>query len=309
MLLTVTMNPAVDKVYQVSNFSVDKVFRAEEMTYTAGGKGLNVARVIDQLDYDVTATGLYGGKNGEYISEEINKIGIKDEFYQINSETRTCINITDPENNTSTEVLEKGPIINNNSLESFFKHFLDLIDDYELIAASGSLPQGVPEDFYGRLIRAAKDKGKKFILDTSGLYFAEGIKAAPFMVTPNKEELMKLFSANNNSLTDILKCLAQLKEMGIELPLVTLGSDGCIVNIDQDYYHLKGPEIDVINPVGSGDSFLAGTMIGLSNNKTKLEAVRQGMACGMTNTQFFKTAVVEKQLIEKYYEIISIKKI
>lgn len=309
MLLTVTMNPAVDRFYDVNEFTVDNVFRPKEMIATAGGKGLNVARVAKLLGEFVMASGLIGGSNGKFIDKRIKEEGIESQFVKIKGETRICINITDKKNTTSTEVLENGPTISPEELEIFLEHYEKLLDKCNVITASGSLPKGVPNNFYQSLIRLAQKKGKKFILDTSGEPFVEGIKAAPYMIKPNEEEVKKLLDKEIKNITDYVEILFDFKNQGIELPIITLGKNGCITIIDNKIYHFKNPKVEVINTVGSGDAFIAGCAVALNAGEGIINVVKKGMACGITNTQFSKTGFISKKLFDKFLEQIQLEKI
>ncbi|GAB6138766.1 1-phosphofructokinase [Halanaerobaculum tunisiense] len=309
MLLTITMNPAIDKFYAVDDFSVDNVFRPKEMIATAGGKGLNVARVANLLGEFVMASGLLGGINGEFIDKEVKKQGIESKFINVNGETRICINITDQKNTTSTEILENGPTISSDELENFLEYYDKLLDKCEVVVASGSLPKGVPSDFYQKLIKLAKQKEKKFILDTSGDYFMEGLKAIPYMIKPNEDEIEKIIDKEISSINDYAEVLLNFKEQGIELPIISLGKDGCITIINNQIYHFKPPVVEVKNTVGSGDSFIAGCAVALDAGEKTVDVVKLGMACGIANTQFSKTGFVSKELVNELLDQIEVNKL
>ncbi|QTL99623.1 hexose kinase [Iocasia frigidifontis] len=304
MLLAITMNPAIDKVYSVDDFAVDAVFRPRDMTATAGGKGLNVARVAYLLGESVTAAGLLGGNNGQFISKEVQKRGIISEFMEITGETRICINITDQKNTTSTEILENGPIVSRQELENFLEHYNKLLDGVDVVTASGSLPEGIPVDFYKILINIAKSRDKKFILDSSGEYLVEGIKSIPYMIKPNQDEVEQIAGQRLSDISDYIGVLWEFKKQGIELPVISLGRNGCLTVIKKQVYHFKGPLLKVKNTVGSGDSFIAGCAVALSQGRALIDVIKLGMACGAANTQFFKTGMVSKELVDDYFEEI-----
>lgn len=306
MILTITMNPAIDKVYSVKDFKVNNVFRPDKMTATAGGKGLNVARVAKMMGLKTSVSGLIGGNNANFIEDEIKKEEIVNEFCRINGETRICINILDQKNNTSTEILESGPLISEKELNSFIKKYENIINRCNIISASGSLPRGVPTNFYQNLIDIAKKRGKKFILDTSGEYLKEGIKSAPYLVKPNEDEIETLINKEISSFADYKEILLDFKNIGIELPLITLGKEGAIALINNKFYHYKTPKVNVKNSVGSGDSFIAGIMFALSNGAILIDVVKTAIAFGTANTQFFKTGFVSKEIVDKYLKEIEV---
>ena len=310
MILAVNMNPAMDKVYAVDDFQAGKVFRPRDMTATAGGKGLNVARVAHLLGEKVIATGLIGGSTGRQIEEEVRNGGMDSRFVPIQGESRICINIMDHRNSTSTEVLEPGPVATEEDAGAFLSRYQELLGECSVVTASGSLPKGLPADFYFTLIRLAKEKGKRFLLDTSGAFFREGIKARPFLIKPNRDELTALQNAETGSRQtseksemvreDIVKAVQAFQARGIGLPVVSLGRKGCIAALEDGVYHFTTPAVDTVNTVGSGDSFVAGCAVALSRGECSRDVIRLGMACGTANTQFFKTGWIEKDMVEKF---------
>jgi tagatose 6-phosphate kinase len=303
-ILAINLNAAIDKVYAVDDFQVGGVFRTRDMTATAGGKGLNVARVSHLLGESVVATGFLGGGNGQFIAQKVRESGISAEFVQISGESRICIAVMDQKNNTSTEVLEAGPIITPFECENFIQHYRQLLKDCKVVTASGSLPKGAPSDFYRKLIAEAKVQNIPFILDTSGASLAEGIDGLPYMIKPNQEEVGKLLNRNLDTLEEQAAAVWQLRKRGIELPCITLGKNGCVTGFTEGVYHFHGPAIEVLNTVGSGDSFVAGCAVGIARNLPPFEIIKLGMASGMTNTQFFETGMISLELVEKFLKQI-----
>ena len=305
MILTVTTNPTIDRVYFVDDFKTGEVHRPEKFTKTAGGKGLNVARVGKILGADTAAMGFAGGYSGEFIKKEVESFGIKSLFTQISGETRTCVNISD-KNGKSGEILEPGPTISNEEKESFNKLFSSIVGDYEIICVSGSLPRGLDSDFYKELIRIAKEKGRKIIVDTSGKTLEDILDSKPYMVKPNKDELSKLMNKEVKSLDDVKTALDFLYEKGVEVPFISLGKDGAAVLTDGKYYKFSTPSINVINTVGSGDSTIAGIATGLDRKMDILDSIKLAMAAGTANTQFEQTGFVTKELVEEFYKKITV---
>lgn len=303
-ILSITLNPAIDKVYEIDDFRIGSVFRPHAMTATAGGKGLNVARVAFMLGEPVIATGFIGGGNGRFIEQKVNETGITAEFIPIQGESRICIAVMDQKNNTSTEVLEPGPIIAPEECEKFFRHYRQLLNDCAVIIASGSLPQGVPSDFYRKLIEIANSQNIRFILDTSGESLEQGIKSLPAMIKPNLEEMEKLIKFDLTTLDVQAAAVIMLRQRGIMMPCITLGKNGCIAGLPDGVYHFYGPSIDVVNTVGSGDSFVAGCAVGHARNMKPVEIIKLGMASGMANTQFFQTGMISLELVSQFYEQI-----
>jgi len=300
MILTVTANPAVDRVYFVDEFEIGEVYRPFDMKVSAGGKGLNVARVAKLLGEDVAAAGFLGGSGGGFIADAVEKLGITDRFTRINGETRTCVNIS--VGGKSGEILEPGPEVSAAEVEKFIADFALEIERHDALTISGSAPRGVPSDFYVKLIEIANAKGKKVILDTSGDALEAGIAAKPFMVKPNRFELSKLLGAE----ADVRGGLKALAGMGVALPVVSLGKDGAMAYVEGEFFKFSTPDVPVVNAVGSGDSFVAGVAVGVSRGMSPLDAVKLGMACGTANTQFAQTGMVSQELVNQFFKQIEV---
>ncbi len=308
MILAVTLNPAIDTVYSVDRFEVGKVFRPQKMWQTAGGKGINVARVASILGERVIATGFIGGNNGHFIRDQLKKLGIEDEFVSSEGETRICIAINDPVRNTSTEILESGPVISPEEQEVFLKSFRRVIRDIDIVALSGSLPRGIATNYYGKLIDICNQNGKKVILDTSGEALIQGLKHRPFMIKPNQQEIEAL-AGEPLTETGIIRVARELQEKGVNLVCVTLGAAGCIAVTTEGTYRLRTPAIKTINTVGSGDAFIAGCAVAFQNNQAIQDVLKSGMACGMANTQFAETGKVSQQLVKEFSALVTVEKL
>lgn len=308
MILTITANPTVDRVYFVDNFEMGEVHRPERMVYSAGGKGLNVARVAHIIGENATTMGFVGGFNGEYIKSELQKIGIETAFTQVDEETRVCVNISDKKG-LSGEILEKGPAVTQKQVEEFLAEFEKRVKDCDIICASGSLPQGVDSSFYREIIRISKENNKRAIVDASGKVLEDVIEAKPFMIKPNRYELSLLMKKEIESVDDVKTALLFLDEKGIELPLITLGKDGAMAYIDGEFYKFNSPDVKVKNTVGSGDSTVAGIATGLRRGMTTIDSIKLGMAAGTANTQFEETGMVSQELVEKYYKEVTVEKL
>ena len=195
MILTVTMNPSVDTRYQLDELIIDDVNRVTPEK-TAGGKGLNVARVLGQLGDDVVATGLLGGHMGAYMAELMDANGINNDFVPIKGETRICLNILHAGN--QTELLESGPTIAPEELDAFTAKFTELAGKADVVTISGSLPRGVEADYYAKITGIAENAGAKVLLDTSGASLEAALKSEikPELVKPNLTEINGLLGTN-----------------------------------------------------------------------------------------------------------------
>lgn len=303
-ILTVTANPAIDRAYFFEKFTLGQVHRPVKTAFTPGGKGLNVSRVCKALGADVVATGFVGGYTGDFLRAEVAKLGIEDGFTQIQGETRICINICD-HTGFSSEILESGPSVAAGEQEQFVESYRQHIADCDIITVSGSLPRGLTPDFYIQIANIAKQYGKRVIFDTSGKTFAEIVRAKPFMVKPNRDEFLSFAGWQE---FEPKKALLLLKELGVEVPVISLGKEGAVAMVDGDCYRFAVPSIAVVSPVGSGDSTVAGIATGLASGMPVCDAIRLGMAAGITNALFEGTGCISKELVWEFYEKITVER-
>ena len=309
MILSVTMNPSVDMSYPLEEFHLDTTNRidSEKVRKTAGGKGLNVSRVLHLLEADVCSTGIIGGQLGGYIQKELDKDKMNHHFLEIDQESRNCLAIL--HNGKQTEILESGPVIDQQTQADFLELFQNLLQKADILTISGSLPKGIPASFYSQLIELAASKQIPTILDCSGQALKESLsgKIKPTVIKPNHHELGALIGeelAENNE--DIYQALQHPIFNGVELILVSMGAKGAFVKSKNDYYSLTIPKINVVNPVGSGDSTVAGIAYGLENKMALTDVLKSAMTTGMLNTMEEQTGFIRKENFDYYFNQVSI---
>ncbi|WP_232697331.1 1-phosphofructokinase [Brevibacillus daliensis] len=297
MILTVTCNPSIDCRYNLPSFQKNGVHRSKQLQRTAGGKGLNVSRVLHLLGNSFMSTGFLGGTNGNWILNELNQMGIQHQFVPIQEETRSCLAIL-TEEPSQTEILEQGPRISQEEKNVFLNVFESLLEKAEWISASGSLPLGLGSDFYLELGKLVRQKGKKFILDSSGESLEMGIMAQPFLIKPNREEFASMFQEEMHNLEQVAKRARELCHRGVQNVLVSLGGDGALLVTDSTILKADIPAIRVVNPVGSGDAMIAGCLHAFANEGSIDEALRYGCATGMANALEEETGKVDPDLVK-----------
>lgn len=305
MILVVNLNASVDKRYKISEVTKGSVMRASHVDNTPGGKGIHVANVVTILKEDCIATGFLGGKTGEFIEEKLNEYNIRQDFVKIQGDTRECIAII-TDDLTQTEILEPGPEVKISEQDEFIKKYTELIKDSDIIVASGSLPRNIPKDFYGKLIKMANDLGKKFLLDTSGDLLKEGIKAKPFFIKPNKDEIEALTGRKIESVEDAIAEIKEFHKQGIELVVISLGSDGSVAGYNNKFYKVNVPKVNAVNPVGSGDSYVGGIAVALQRGYNIEDMLKYASACGTANALEEETGFVNKNTVEDLFNQISI---
>lgn len=308
-ILTVTLNPAIDVRYNLDEIKIGGTNRIKNIEKTAGGKGINVSRVIRELGGDVLATGIVGGYSGKLFLSKLKEDGIKNNFLETENETRTCIAAINNGTKEITELLEggKGSLDN---YKKFVKKYKEIINEgIDIICASGSISNGINKNAYRILIDEAKKKGIKFILDTSGEALVEGIKEKPFLIKPNQEELEDLIGKKIENIEEIIEAGKKIIDSGVENIIVTLGSDGAIFINKDVIYKATFPKVEIKNTVGSGDSTVGGFAYGLSKGMKLIEIFRLSIACGTTNAMLDTTGSINKELLEEILPKIEIEEI
>lgn len=309
MIVTVTLNAAIDKRYVVDGFQVGEVNRVKECSYTPGGKGLNVSKPAAIAGAKVVATGFVGGHAGNYIEDELKPFGIESAFYHMKEESRSCINIWDSVNKVQTEFLEPGFTVTEADFEGFVQQFTELVKEADVIAMSGSVPKGLDGKAYQRLVHIVKDAGKKVILDTSGKLLEAGIEAKPTMIKPNIDEIRMLTGNQCNDLTEIIEAAKQIQKSGVEIVAVSLGKDGSIVACEEGIYRAIVPKIDAVNTVGCGDSMIAGFALGLSEELSVKETLRKASAISAAAALREETGFFVMEDMEQIFPKVEIKNI
>lgn len=309
MILTITLNPSVDIGYKLEELAIDTVNRVGDVSKTAGGKGINVARVLKQLDNNVAASGFIGGSLGEFIRSEMTKVGVKDAFVDIDGETRNCIAVI--HDGKQTEILENGPTISEEEMERFLQVFTDHVQEVELVAISGSLPKGVPTDFYAQLLEIAAYYHTPVLLDANGALLATTLESEykPHLIKPNEEELAELLGKKELNEAEIIEAMESVLFTEIPIIVATRGADGAIVKYKEDVYHAQAPKIDAVNAVGSGDSVIAGFASGLSQGLVDEELISYGLAMGVLNALEEKTGHINPDKVEWAINQIIVEKV
>ncbi|HEY0826901.1 MAG TPA: 1-phosphofructokinase [Bacilli bacterium] len=305
MITTVTLNAAIDKTYFLPRFIMGEVNRVKQTHVYPGGKGINVARVIHLLGYDSLATGFIGGGSGDYIERELSNQGISHQFIRIQGESRTCLNIIDAFTGNTTEILEPGPEISAEQVDLMMDNIRRLARKSAIIAFSGSIPAGAPASIYAQMITAAKQEGTRVLLDASGEALRLGIEAEPYFIKPNREEMQQLLKKPIVE-EDLYEGLLELNRKGIACAAVSLGEYGAAAAYNGEIYRIKTPQIEAVNTVGCGDSFVAGMAIALSKGDPIMECLRYAAAVGSANALTAEAGNVRKADVARMMKNVKI---
>lgn len=308
LIATITLNPSIDKRYIIGTLEKGKVMRTSKVINTAGGKGLNVSRVLKDMGSNVLATGFLGDHNGRFIEERLKDYKIKCEFQWIKDSTRCCIAILDDEGN-QTEILEPGPFILKEEKHSFLEKYNDILDKVNILVISGSLPKGLDKDFYKTLINLARKKEKLVLLDSSGHSLKEAIKSKPYFIKPNIEELEALTNKSLKSDFEIIREIDELHSEGIDLIIISLGKDGAIGSLNGEKYKVIPPKVNAINAVGSGDSMVAAVAYALSKSMNLIDLLTMAVSTGTANAMEEVTGHINMNNLKDIIKKVTVKKL
>jgi len=306
MIITVTLNAAIDKTLAVPSFRLGRRHRAVEQTSMAGGKGVNVARALKALGRPVIATGFAGGHTGTRIIEQLTDEAILSDFVRIREESRMSTAVVDPTSGEQTEINERGPSVSEAEKELFVDKLLYLAQGAAMCVFSGSLPRGVDPNLYARLVEELRRLGVTTVLDCEGEPLRLAVRAQPSVVAPNELEAEELVGHEFDDEEDRRVAMGEMVELGAREALMTL-ADGCLA--------LYGDDADATNPrrlcralleplepvssVGSGDAFLAGYVAARYDGQPTVDCLRFGVACGAESTQHFGAGVINPREVDR----------
>ena len=301
MIITVTLNPALDKTLEVPNFTPGRRHRSVEQVTMPGGKGVNVARAIKRLGQPVIATGLAGGATGTRIVEALNAEAILNAFVRIRDESRTNTAVLDPTTGLQTEINERGPAVTTQELELFREKLLYLAKGASMCVFAGSLPRGVETEIYAELIREVKRLDVVTVVDTEGEPLRLATRAEPDVISPNELEAEELVGQEFNDVADRAQAVFEMTRLGAGEAIMTV-RDGCYASVLDDntsLYRVSVEEQEARSRIGSGDAFLAGYVAARYAGRPPVECLRYGVACGAESIQHFGAGVLDPGKVDR----------
>lgn len=310
MILTITANPSVDISYNLDRLLLDDVNRTSSVKKDAGGKGIHVSFVLNELGEDVINSGFVGGKLGEFIEKRLDERSIKHEFVKLDGDTRNCIAII--HENKQTEILEQGPEVLKKNEEKFLSYLKAKAKDLDIINISGSLPRGLDVNFYKKIVKFAKDNKIFISVDTSGKTLKDLVsyEIKPDLIKPNEKEIVDIigeeFPKDEKKIREVFE-KSSLRD--IAYVLVSQGKNGAIVRVRERIYKAAVPKIKAINPVGSGDSTVAGALSSILKKESDESFIKKSMTCGLLNALEEEIAHINMKDFDKYYEKIKVKEL
>ena len=307
MILTVTLNAAVDRTLVVPSLTLGHRHRAQEGVALAGGKGINVARALRALDVPILATGLVGGRNGDAIRDGVSEAALPFDFVEIQSPSRTSTAIVDPTTGTQTEINEHGPAVSPAEAHEFSRRLSFLMQYATAVVFAGSLPTNLDESFLISPLRKAREEGLYTVVDAPPTVLKATLKAGPSLVSPNQQEAESAVGFDFIEGEDFLRGLHRLVELGAERACITsasgysylLGEDGVISS--------RAPRVEALSTIGSGDAYLAGLLAGLLHRRlSPVESLRLAAGCAAANAETLGAAVFEAGRAEELAEVVQV---
>jgi len=310
MIATVTLNPALDVILEVSNLKLNRYNKVHNAQVTSGGKGINVSKAVRGCGRDTIALGFLGGGRGRTIEEELRGLGITTNFWHIEEKTRSNIIIWDKKTGQHTLLSEPGPQVTEYDLEMFRSIFYRVMSQSSIVTLSGSLPRGVPVDIYANLINIARERGVKTILNAPGEPFIKGLEKKPFLAKPDIRKSNKVFDIVIDSEKDAINAAKEVVRRGAEIAVVSLELQKDIIATKDELWFAETTCDKIVNLIGAGDALIAGFAVALTEeDKSFKEVIEFSMACALASALREEQEFNCREEVEKCLKCVNIKKI
>ena len=303
MIYTVTLNPSIDFIVRLDHLELGSVNRMTSDDKFAGGKGINVSRILQRLDVDNTATGFIGGFTGRFVEDGLTAEGIKTDFVQVSEDTRINVKIKAGE---ETEINGAGPKISDEKLEEL-KAILAGLSSEDTVVFAGSAPSSLGNQVYNTLIPIAKKAGAEVVCDFEGQTLLDSLNYQPLLVKPNNHELADIFGVELNGLEDIEKYAREILAKGAKNVIISMAGDGALLVTPAAAYFAKPIKGTVKNSVGAGDSMVAGFTGEYVKSGDPIEALKWGVACGTATT--FSDDLATAEFTKETYQKVEVEKL
>ncbi|MBT1047996.1 1-phosphofructokinase [Streptococcus macedonicus] len=303
MIYTVTLNPSIDFIVRLDSLALGSVNRMISDDKFAGGKGINVSRILKRLDIENTATGFIGGFTGHFVKDSLVDEGIATKFVEVSEDTRINVKIKAGE---ETEINGAGPHISTEKLEEL-EAILAGLSSEDTVVFAGSAPSSLGNQVYNTLIPIAKKAGAEVICDFEGQTLLDALNYQPLLVKPNNHELADIFGVELNGLADIEKYAREILAKGAKNVIISMAGDGALLVTPEAAYFAKPIKGTVKNSVGAGDSMVAGFTGEYVKSGDPIEALKWGVACGTATT--FSDDLATAEFIKETYQKVEVEKI
>lgn len=306
MIVTVTLNPVIERTILVDEFKLGATHNTESQTIIARGKGMHVSRIVHALGEETLATGLLAGKNGRFIADQLAQEEINNHFLFIPGHSQENTKIRDEKTSMITEFRGHGPLLEDEDIERFLHHLEEIVHQGDILVLSGTLPENAPHDFYARMIRRVRPLGVFTVLDTANSALKEGVIGKPNIIKPNIAELEELVDMKFETEEDIIKGGKVLIQKGIDEVLITLGKEGAIYLSDNDILKITTTDVEVLSTKGAGDAFVGGLAVGLVQGKDTMERLRFASACATASVSLKGLETPTIEMIEAVLDDIEV---
>ena len=303
MIYTVTLNPSIDYIVRLDKVLIGSVNRMDSDDKFAGGKGINVSRVLKRLGIENTATGFIGGFTGKFITDTLKEEGISSHFVEVEQDTRINVKI---KADAETEINGPGPEISNQKLEELEK-FLSSLTSEDTVVFAGSSPKNLGNVVYKKLIGITRKTGAQVVCDFEGQTLLDSLEFEPLLVKPNNHELGDIFGVKLESLDQIESYARQILDKGAQHVIISMAGDGALLVTRDGAYFAKPIKGNVKNSVGAGDSMVAGFTGEFVRSGDVIQAFKWGVACGTATT--FSDELATADYIKEIYEKVEVEKI
>jgi len=310
MIGTVTLNPAIDVILEVSNLKINHYNKVLNAHTTSGGKGINVSKAVRGCGRETIAMGFLGGGRGRMIEEELRGLGVTTNFWHIEEKTRSNTIISDEETGQHTLLSETGPKITEYDLDMLKSIFYRVMSQCSVVTLSGSLPRGVPVNIYGDLISIAKEREAKTILNASGEQFIKGLEKKPFLAKPDLRESNRVFGIKIDKEKDAIKAAKEVVQRGAEIGVVSLQNEKDVIATRDEIWFAESTYHKIVNIIGAGDALVAGFAVALSEEGKNLkEAIEFSMACALASALREEEEFNSREEVEKCLQCVNVKRL
>lgn len=299
MILSITLNPCVDRTLFVDGLNVHDANRVLRCETDAGGKGINAARIIAELGVPAVATGFLGGRMGRYVQIVLDDENVATDFVKVAAETRLNISVEDGTGMPPTTFNQKGSKVSEQELSELDGVIRSRISGCKYATAGGSLLPDIEPGIYGKMVELARSSGVPMAVDADGEALKNVLEAKPFLVKPNKDEAERLLGLEIEGLRSAVTAAKKIREMGAEVAIVSMGSEGAALASDSICLIAEPPNIDAKSTIGAGDSMVGGFLAGLYKGLNVQEAFRLGAAAGAATASTDGSEIGRKDVIEE----------
>ena len=305
MIITVTLNPAIDKTVTISNFTAGEVNRIETLRSDVGGKGINVSKCLKELGCESVAAAFWGGDAGRSGEAQLQQSGVESLPVFIGGTTRTNMKIIDPEQGTNTDINEPGPQISPEELEQLIQKLDEKLNQGDILVLAGSIPAGIGSSIYQELTNRYKEKGVKIFVDADGINFAKAVEAVPYLIKPNIDELSRFAGEKITDIRGILKTVKPLLQSGVQKIVVSMGDQGAVFIQKGRIFIASGIQVPVLSTVGAGDSMVAALAYGEEKCLTEIQTYKLAMAMGAASVMCSGTQAPKASSVESLYHMVN----